>query len=444
MMSRSVRRGVVGSACLVLGAVPLMAPTSADGGAAAPLQDETTRVSVDSAGVEGNRGSGIWTDSYVVSGNGRYVAFDSRATNLVGTDDNKSQDVFRHDRVTGQTVRVSRPFKKPGAARSYVGGISSNGRWVVFTSAAKNLVPGDTGRDTDVFVRDLVRGKTSLVSVDSLGRRANGSSLNAQADVSDNGRWVAFASNARNLVRNDTNKRTDVFLRDRKRGTTTRVSVSGSGAQSKQASTHPSISGNGRLIAFDSDGDNLVRRDRNQRTDVFTHDRTTDKTRRVSLKTNGKQFHLDSIRPDLSENGKHVAFMLGEYQRSDGYFRIAVRSVVARATSIIAPDDGDTDPHYIGYNYDPSISANGKYVVFAFDDPTLGGPDGSSVDGLITNLSTEVTREVALDSNGDPFERDPNPPVISADGQWVVFSSADPDVVPGDTNDAWDVFVRHR
>ena len=185
---------------------------------------ETGRVSVSSGGVEGNLGSG----SLSISADGRFVAFESDARNLVPGDINGSTDIFVHDRVTRETTRVSvSSAGVEGNSESGIPSISADGRFVAFHSYANNLVPRDTGW-ADIFVRDRVTHETTRVSVSSAGVAGNvGSS--GYVSFSADGRFVAFESDATNLVPGDMNDETDIFVHDRVTRETTRVSVSSAG-----------------------------------------------------------------------------------------------------------------------------------------------------------------------------------------------------------------------
>ena len=184
-----------------------------------------TRVSVDSAGVQGDGPSlqsNISADS--LSADGRFVAFESDATNLVAGDSNGFTDVFVHDRQTGATTRISvSSAGVQGDLPSYKPKISDDGRFVSFNSIASNLVAGDTNGTSDSFVHDRQTGTTTRVSVDSAGVQGNRNSL--ETAISGDGRFVAFNSEATNLVTGDTNAQFDVFVHDRQTSTTTRVSV---------------------------------------------------------------------------------------------------------------------------------------------------------------------------------------------------------------------------
>jgi Tol biopolymer transport system component len=294
----------------------------------------TQRVSVSSRGAQGNGASGgsgatndVATIAPAISADGRFVAFESLASNLVRRDTNGTRDVFVHDRQTGTTERVSvasngaqaNSFSNPEA-------ISADGRFVVFSSFASNLVNQDTNQQIDVFVRDRQAETTQRVSVTGQGLQADGSST--RADISDDGRFVVFASAATNLVAGDANGTDDVFVRDRIAGTTQRVSVSSSGAESDGPSPSngirggirfgPAISGDGRLAVFDSQATNLVPGDTNtcggffpgagMCPDVFVHDLATGSTDRVSIDSSGAQADGASTDPDISADGTTVVF----------------------------------------------------------------------------------------------------------------------------------------
>jgi Tol biopolymer transport system component len=206
-----------------------------------------------------------------ISADGRYVTF-STATALVPEDTNSNWDVYLHDRLTGQTRRVSVASDgAQGSDRSWGGCLSSDGRFVAFVSRANNLVPGDTNRADDVFVHELATGKTERVSVASGGAQADGPS--DTPSLSADGRYVLFRSAANNLVPDDTNFTSDIFLHDRLTGATVRVSVGTGGRQADSWSAQPAGSADARYVAFQSPASNLVPGDTNRYEDVFVHDR---------------------------------------------------------------------------------------------------------------------------------------------------------------------------
>ncbi len=277
------------------------------------LAGTTVRASVSSAGVEGNGNS--WYP--MVSGDGRYVAFESAASNLVPGDTNAVTDVFLRDTLGGSTVLATVGLGGAAAnAGSYSAAVSSDGRYVAFWSHASNLVAGDVNGYGDVFLRDMLAGTTALISVSSAGVQGNdmsgwispGASLSLSAD----GRYVAFVSRASNLVPGDTNATFDIFLRDTVAGKTTRASVDSAGAQGNGSSYFPSVSADGRVVAFESWATNLVPADTNGWKDVFVRDVLTGTTARASVDSLGAQAsdgHSGS--PALSADSRFVACYSG-------------------------------------------------------------------------------------------------------------------------------------
>ncbi len=274
---------------------------------------ETTLVSVSSNGERGNAHS----DWPAISADGRFVAFYSDADNLVADDNNGLGDLFVHDRQTGETARasVASDGTEANAAPGSIASLSSNGRYVAFYSGATNLVSDDLNNLGDVFVHDLMSGQTTRVSVASNGAEGNNASSNPS--ISADGRFVAFASDSTNLVAGDTNGDQDVFVHDRQTGQTTRVSVASDGTQADcvftaclfgSGSGNPSISADGRMIAFSSLADNLVLNDLNDSTDIFHHDRLTGETTRVSAASDGTEGDGHSDQPTLSADGRYIGF----------------------------------------------------------------------------------------------------------------------------------------
>ncbi len=265
---------------------------------------ETTRVSVSSDGTQGN-GDSAWANR--ISTDGRYVSFASDASNLVVGDTNGVSDVFVHDRQTGETTRVS--VSSGGVESNGANGwgtISHDGRYVGFFSDASNLVVGDTNGVIDVFVHDRNTGETTRVSVSSDGTQGNGDS--DQISISTDGRYVGYLSDASNLVANDTNGSRDIFVHDRQTSETTRVSVSSNGAEGNDFSSRPNISSDGRYVTFHSDATNLVVDDTNGSRDIFIHDRQAGEATRVSVSSSGAQANGHSTWNYTSSDGRYVTF----------------------------------------------------------------------------------------------------------------------------------------
>jgi Tol biopolymer transport system component len=265
----------------------------------------TERVSVDSSGVEGNN------DSYYgsISADGRYVAFMSLGSNLVSGDTNGDYDVFIHDRQLGTTERVSVDSGGiQGNLESWFPSVSADGRYVAFMSLASNLVPGDLNGGYDVFLRDRQSGTTERVSV---GAQLGGGGFNAPPSISADGRYVAFKSGADDLVPGDTNRYDDIFIRDRQNSTTERMSVDSGGLEANDDSYRLSISADGSSVAFESLASNLVPGDTNGHLDIFVHDRLSGTTERASLAAGGAEGSGQSSNPSISEDGRLVAFSSG-------------------------------------------------------------------------------------------------------------------------------------
>jgi hypothetical protein len=275
----------------------------------------TTRVSVDSAGIEANAGS----DAPAISNNGRYVAFSSYASNLVSGDTNGLIDIFVHDTQTGETTRVSigtGGVEANGESSEYNVSISGDGRYVTFYSDASNLVNGDTNNAQDVFVHDRQTGVTTRASVASNGAEGNGSS--GDPNISGDGRYVTFSSAATNLVAGDTNGKSDVFVRDLQAGETTRVSVNSSGEQADGGGGSPDISADGRYVVFLSDSHNLAPETDDYEALVYVHDRQVGQTTLASVYSEGNIMVGKLDQPTISSDGRYVAYSYYHKGNNDG------------------------------------------------------------------------------------------------------------------------------
>jgi hypothetical protein len=262
----------------------------------------TERISVASNGTEANAVSNCPS----LSADGRYVAFFSPATNLVSGDTNGMNDIFLRDRQNDTTTRASIASDGTQAnGDSICPSISSNGRYVLFDSSATNLVSGDTLGKRDIFVRDLQSSTTTRVSIASNGAEANGDSYTAS--ISADGRYVVFSSSATNLVSGDVNGKSDVFLRDRQNNTTTRISVATNGSEAN-GDSWGMISDDGRYVAFMSYAFNLVANDSNGKSDIFVRDLQNNTTTLASLTFNGTQENDDAQSVSISGDGRYVSF----------------------------------------------------------------------------------------------------------------------------------------
>jgi Tol biopolymer transport system component len=403
----------------------------------------TKRVSVSSAEAQGDAAS----SGPALSPDARFIVFSSNASNLVPGDTNGQSDVFVRDRKTGNTKRVSvGAGGVQGDAGSFEPEVSANGRFVVFVSMATNLVSGDTNGVIDVFVRDRKLGATYRVSVGPGGAQADALSL--APSISANGRFVAFNSNATNLVGGDTNAKGDVFVRDRKAHKTTRVSKSTSGAQGDGFSAacygySPAISADGSIVAFQSDATNLVPGDTNAIADIFIRNRKTGTTRRVSVSRTGAQANDRSNYCSLSAGGRNVVFetdatnLVGGDTNGEGdvYVRNWAKKTTRRAS---LSSSGGQSTDYAGY---AGISPDGRFVVFSGGDGGLVPHDmNGGEDVFVRDLLRRKTKRISRSSQASGSANG----WISQGGHFVAFDSQASDHVGNDTNGVTDVFVRGR
>jgi Tol biopolymer transport system component len=263
------------------------------------------------------------------------------------------------------TTRVSVSSTEAQATdNSYNPSISADGRYVAFLSLASDLVPGDTNAHTDVFVRDRQTGTTERVNLGPNSVEANGDSF--YPSISGNGRFVAFGSLASNLVANDTKGSYDIFVRDRQTSTTTRVSVASGGIQSAGGSYQAVISANGRYVAFLSTAADLVPADTNGYQDVFLHDRETGTTTRVNVSTAGAQANNHAFDPSISADGQVIVWDSPASNLvtgdSNNTYDVFVRDVKAGTTTRASVANGNIQAN--NASYDPSVSGDGRFVTF--------------------------------------------------------------------------------
>jgi hypothetical protein len=402
----------------------------------------TTRVSVTSTGQQANSAS----VTPAVNIDGTVIAFSSRASNLPGA--NTEGQIYVRDKLQGRTDLVS---KKAGGVAgnddSVDPAVSGDGRLVAFQSQASNLVAGDTNGVTDVFVHDRFTAATTRVSVASSGAQGNGSS--AQPAISEDGRYVAFASAATALVPGDTNGVMDVFVHDRVTKTTTRASVSVTGAQANNASSNPSIARFGGKIAFQSSASNLVAEpDTNGTDDVFVASRTK-VLLRASQSSTGAGGNLSSRDAVISANGLAVAYQSGASNLVAGDTNsrrdIFHHGVATRVTTLVnrAANGGVAN----GDSLAPSISDDGRRVAYtsAATDLVPRDANGMISDVFLTSIDAAPGAQntlVSVSTSGTTANLASAFPALSANGQVTAFHSSATNLVAGDTNNTLDVFAR--
>jgi hypothetical protein len=366
---------------------------------------ETSTTTLISTTAEGAPADGPSVDPSV--GGDSWVAFASTATNLVPGDANGLSDVFLR-RPSMAPIKVSTP---PGGGDangvSSQPDVSADGRFVVFTSTASNLAPGDTNDTEDVFLYDITAATLTRIS-GTPAAAANGRSRNPA--ISRDGTYVTFASTASDLATADTNNGEDVFLYERTTGRIERVSVSSGGTPQNRAVAAPfsqvsDVSDDGRLVVFDSDADNLVARDTNQDTDVFLRDRARGRTVRVSVPNLGRQGDNDSFYPALAGDGTAVVFQSlatnlapGDHPLED----VFLRDLTTDSTTVVSVGAGGVtrgDERVPQLLQRPSISRDADFVAFT-----------STADNLVSSADTGGHEDVFLRLTHPPeayFKRAP-------------------------------------
>jgi len=313
------------------------------------------------------------------------VVFGSASTNLVPGDTNNTNDVFLRDLLKETTTLISQGLGDvPSNGKSNRSDISADGSVIAFRSIASNLVADDTNNEWDVFVHEVKTGVTTRVSVDSMGNEANG--LCNDPMLSADGRFVCFLSFATNLDGNFTLPWPRVYVHDRVTGVTEAIVRDLQGDKDNVSGQDPVISSSGRFVAFDSISSTLVPGDTNQTTDVFVYDRLDGTTVRASVSSTGVEGNNSSVYPTLSANGRFVAFR--------------------GAASNLVP--GDTN----------NVS-----------------------DIIVRDLVLNSTSRASVSTAGIQTEVTCQDPTLSPDGRMVCFESASWVLVPGPSNIYRDIFL---
>ncbi|HEX2905379.1 MAG TPA: hypothetical protein VHO69_00855 [Phototrophicaceae bacterium] len=449
MMQKSDHLFICGFVLLVGGLLLIGAPVNAQTcSVSQPLQ-------LVSVALDGTPSGVVGFNEASISADGRYVAFTSYASNLVTEDTNQIQDVFVRDMVAGVTERVSvGPNGLEANGESKYPSLSGDGNLITFESYASNLAADDQTEDCpqqnpsclDIFVRNRKTGALALVSTAWNSELPAGDSHNST--ISGNGRYVAFQSDATNLIATDTNNATDVFVRDLETGSIERVSIASNGVEGNNNSYDPmGISWDGRYITFVSTASNLVENDHNANchqssflcSDVFVHDRVTHQTLRASVTSDGIEANGSSDSPSLSHDGRYMSFVSPASNLAPGdpddsvsvFLDVFIHDLDTHTTQIASVSGGGIPAD--SYSNYPSLSFHGRYLAF--------GVSGPGVSIFVRDTWAGRNLLVSSGLNGQPENGQSHYPAISADGQHVAFWSDSSNLVADDTNNEGNIFV---
>lgn len=402
------------------------------------------------AGQVGSNGSRNRVIPGPMSANGRITAWVSDQSDIVPGDTNGERDIFARDLLTGETMIVSLADDgTPANDGSSDPAPSGDGRYIAFKSAATNLIPGDPAPVGGVFVHDLVTGTNDRISVSSTGEQANKPVFDAVP--SHDGRFVVFETTATNLDPRDTNLYPDIYVHDRMTGTTKVVSVDSEGNVQDGGALFPDISPDGRYVAFQSYAP-LVPIDTNGRQDIYVHDTETGKTEIASVSNDGVVGDQDSRTASISEGGRYVTFSSTAAtlvpQDTNGAADIFVRDLVSDRTRRITVTSSGAEAQSGGTAFTPgshfpSISPEGRFVAYQSDAPNLMPDDTSDWDVFVHDLVTGSTTLGVRGLDEAVPDMGAGTPELGSDGRYLTFISGSKNLVPEET--AWfAMYVRDR
>ncbi|MFC1549279.1 TolB family protein [Nitrospirota bacterium] len=408
------------------------------------LPSTITLVSVNSVdGTQGNMGA----FNADISTSGRYVVFDSRSYALVEGDTNDDYDVFVCDMHTGTVKLISNAADgTEGESTGEYPSISGDGRYVAFHSTSENIVAGDNNVSPDVFLRDLMTDTVTLLSINAADS-SQGDSTSENPTISTDGKFVAFESQAQNLIPGQpTNGNKHILLRNVLSGEITMVSNSATGDEGDVGSYEPALSGNGRYVAFYSEATNLVSVDSGGFADIFLKDMQTGAIKLISNAADGTQGDGHSQYPAISDDGRYVAFVSTATNLvpgdSNGQPDVFLRDLQADTIKLISNSSDGTPSG--NYSYQPSISADGRYVTFGSSGELITGDNNSCDDIYLRDTLTDEVTLLSVNASGVQASDYSYIPIISGNGKYVVFESDAENLVETDSNGNSDIFFVPR
>jgi Tol biopolymer transport system component len=432
----SVRRSAFATTAVAAG---LATAVQVTGPAAAAVPSvRTERVSVSSAGVQGDD-STIAGD---LSADGRYVVFASSASTLVPGDTNQYEDVFLRDRLTGRTTRLSvSATGEQGDGSSGSPQISTDGRYVTFISYASNFAPNPRPEiGYDVYLLDRLTGALDRISEAPGGAPADGDSY--EPSISADGRYVAFETYAANLIPGVAGA--NVLVYDRRTGQLSPVSVAADGTTPAAGGFSGSISASGRYIAFVSFAGNLAPGDTDGTGDIYVRDRVAGTTVRASVADDGSETAGESRGAEVSDNGRYVTFWSEDNTLAPGDTNpgadVFLRDLTAGTTSLISTSADGTPGN--DSSSDPDITPDGRWVAFNSAASNLVPGDTNGADDVFRkDLRTGTVTLASRRTGGAQGNNSSFNPTITPNGRIIAYGSWATDLTPGDTNDQTDLFV---
>ncbi len=389
--------------------------------------------------ITGQPGDGfVSSDNAQITSNGRYVVFESRHATLGNA---FSPNIFVLDRQTGLVDRVSRGLNNtlPNSSVQFAT-ISDDGRYIAYQTSATNIASTDTSSNTDVFLFDRGTSVTTQVSVGAANSQSNGNSRFPK--ISGNGQFIVFESTSSNLVALDTNGTSDVFLYTVATGAISLISKSSGGIIGSAESGNPAISFDGSKVVFASSATNLESPDTNGVRDIFVHSVATGVTQLVSKSAGGAQGNQSSEAPTISGDARFVAF----WSNASNLVTTPPTNVPPNV-HLVDLQTGAIELVSIGTNglptsdaaTPPALSFDGRYVVFAT-------ASSSATPSLLTDVmwrdrTTGTTRRISRAATGVASGGASSSLDITADGQTVLFASIAKNLVAADNNYSRDVFV---
>jgi hypothetical protein len=379
-----------------------------------------------------------------LSADGRFVAFVTTATNLAGDDTNLTYDVFVKDLQTGAVIRASTDASGTEAnAESGSASLSGDGQSVAFVSSANNLVPDDTNDAADVFVKNIATGAIALASSDASGNEGNLES--ERPSLSADGRYIAFSSGATNLVPEPLAGRWEVFVKDVQTGGIVMANTNAAGQAGTGSSIFPRITPDGRQVVFAGGGQNLVPQDTHFRIQIFAKNLDTGTIRVASTKRISFTGDAASWFPSLSADGETIAFssraidiVAGDTDRTEDIYAKDLQSGTFTLVSSDAVGNKSNSVSQL-----PSISANARYVAFeSFASNLVPGDTNSTWDVFVKDTQTGGITLASADPLGNVGDGQSSNSTISGDGRYVAFTSHATNLVAGDTNNRADIFVK--